>query len=360
MAMTESIEKLDRNFAPCQSDGDRQWYDIRDIGVEGRGYHDTRHDFDRFPARAQAMVPDVVWDLSQCGAGMTVRFVTDAPTVAARWSLRFEAMAMDHLAATAMSGLDLYVRDDAGRWRWVGLGRPTKQIGNDAMLIKEDMSPGKREFMLYLPLYNGVESVSIGLPTGSTIEPAPAWKDNKRRPICFYGSSIVQGGCAARPGMAYPAIISRRLDHPHYNFGFSGNGKAEVEVAQLLGELNPAAYILDPVPNLTKELIVERIEPFVHTLRAVHAATPIVLVENVPYQQAAFVPGIAERLKAFNDALRDAFDRLITSGVANLHLVPGDALLGDDGEATVDGTHPTDLGFLRMADVLMPVIAPLV
>jgi lysophospholipase L1-like esterase len=358
--MTESIEKLDRNFAPIQSDNDRQWYDIRDLGVEGRGYSDTLHDFDRFPGRAEPMVPAPVWELSHCSAGMTVRFVTDAPTVAARWSLRFDALAMDHLAATAMSGLDLYARDDIGRWRWVGLGRPTKQIGNDAMLVKENMHAGKREFMLYLPLYNGTESVSIGLPTGSAIQAAPAWQGSKQRPLCFYGSSIVQGGCAARPGMAYPAIISRTLDHPHYNFGFSGNGTAEVEVAQLLAELHPAAYILDPVPNLTKELIVERIEPFVHALRAAHADTPVVLVENVHYQQAPFVPSVATRLREFNDAVRDAFDRLIASGMTNLHLVPGDALLGDDGEATVDGTHPTDLGFMRMAQVLTPIIQSLI
>ena len=102
--------------------------------------------------------------------------------------------------------------------------------------------------------------------------------------------------------------------------------------------------------------IAERTEPGVRILREAHPDTPIVLVENIRYQAGAFLPKTREAYTAKNDALRAAYDRLIDSGVQGLHYVPCDDLFGDDGEATVDGTHATDLGFLRMADALEPIL----
>lgn len=43
-----------------------------------------------------------------------------------------------------------------------------------------------------------------------------------------------------------------------------------------------------------------------------------------------------------------------------LYWIPGERLLGDDSEGTVDGVHPTDIGFLRMAEALAPHLRPLV
>src|ERR1017187_7975974 len=147
------------------------------------------------------------------------------------------------------------------------------------------MKATRREYLLYLPLYNGVEEVKIGVPPEAKFEsalPRPAGL----KPIVFYGTSIVQGGCASRPGMAYPAILGRRLDRPQINLGFSGNAWSEPEVAQLLAELDPAAYVLDPLPNMKEEWVVPRLARFVEILRGAHPKTPIVLVENVPYPRS--------------------------------------------------------------------------
>jgi lysophospholipase L1-like esterase len=43
-------------------------------------------------------------------------------------------------------------------------------------------------------------------------------------------------------------------------------------------------------------------------------------------------------------------------GDAAVFYVPASSLLGADGEDTVDGTHPTDLGFQRMAEGMAPVL----
>jgi hypothetical protein len=261
---------------------------------------------------------------------------------------------MDHFAATGVSGLDLYVRQN-GCWRWLGVGRPRAFPTNCTLSVK-GIPDGMHVYLLYLPLYNGVESVDIGIPRGATLTKGPPRPAERAKPICFYGTSITQGGCASRPGMAYPAILSRRLDCPVINLGFSGNGWMEPEVSALLAELDVAAYVLDALPNMSAEMIAERVQPFVETLWTARPDTPIVLVESILYQNGTFLARPRQICLEKNRALRAAYERLVAGQVTNLHYVSGDELYGEDGEATVDGTHATDLGFVRFAHVLEPVL----
>ena len=48
----------------------------------------------------------------------------------------------------------------------------------------------------------------------------------------------MHGACASRPGMSISSILGRRLNRPVVNLGFSGNGKMEIPVADLIGSLN--------------------------------------------------------------------------------------------------------------------------
>lgn len=362
----QDLVALDPNMATTQPGDNLLWYNIQELGVEGRGWSDTKEFYDRLPARAEGKVRPPVWDLSKHSAGMCVRFVTDATTLTARWTLRFESLAMNHMPATGVSGLDLYAKTEVPllakegqggirSWHWVGVGRPEKFPTNQQTLVA-GLAPGSREYRLYLPLYNGVRSVQIGVSPGAKMFKAPPYPPGKAQPLLFYGTSITQGGCASRPGMAYPAILGRRLDRPVINLGFSGNGQMDPEVVQLLAELDPCVYVIDCLPNLSPSLVTERTEPLVQTLRQAHPDTPIVLVENIVYQNAALVPGSRQGYLAKNEALRAAYGRLVGRGVENLYYVPGEPLLGEDGEATVDGSHPTDVGFLRIAEALEPVL----
>jgi hypothetical protein len=364
--VSQSIEKLDANFAARKVEGGVTWIDIREFGVEGRGLADVENFYDRWPARAKGKVPENLWTLGQRSAGMCVRFLTDARMINARWTLRFEGRAMDHMPATGVSGLDLYTRvgGPAGKWRWLGMGWPSKFPANEARLISGELDRGiggtgmggLREMMLYLPLYNGVTRVEIGVQEGATVKKASAWTGARERAICFYGTSILHGGCASRPGMAYPAQISRMLDWPHVNLGFSGGAKCEPEVAELLAELDPAVYVVDPLPKMTFELVEERLERFVRVLRAARPGTPIVLVESIAYCDSYAVASRRERYLASNRSLNGIFEKLVGGGMKGLHLVPGEGLLGEDGEGTVDGVHPTDLGFWRMSQVIGGVV----
>ena len=334
-----------------------RWYDIRLLGVEGRGWSETKAPFDRLPAGAEGLVREPVWQLSRHSAGLCVRFVTDAPTIRARWTLTADRLAMPHMPATGVSGLDLYANMD-GTWRWVGVGRPEEAPSNSATLAG-GLEGVPREYLLYLPLYNGVSSVEIGLPEGSTLAEAPPRPEGQTEPIVFYGTSITQGGCASRPGMVHTAILGRRLGRPVINLGFSGNGTMDPELADLLAELDAAVFVLDCLPNMDAGQVEARVEPFVRRLREARPSTPIVLAEDRDYANAPLLPALLERNEANHAALRGAYDRLIASGVEGLSYLPGDQQIGDDGEATVDGSHPTDLGFVRMADAFEPVLRPL-
>ncbi len=331
------------------------WQDLGAWPLEGKGWAQTKRRYDRLPAKAEAVVRAPVWSLAGDSAGLRLRFVSDATEIKARWKVRKgDRMALPHMPATGVSGLDLYVRD-AGQWKWVGAGRPQNSDTSEATLVKGLTAGVKREFLLYLPLYNGIESVEVGVPPGAGFERPPD-RYAGRKPIVFYGTSILQGGCASRPGMAYPSIIGRALDWPIVNLGFSGNGKTEPEMAQLLAELDPAAYVIDSLPNLDVAQVKERIEPFVRQLRTAHPEVPIVLVENVSYADAGFIETRRSKVSDANAYLRQLFARLTKEGDRHLHYVPSSFLLGGDGEDTVDGTHPTDLGFARMAEGMQPIL----
>jgi len=334
------------------------WHDVRALGVEGKGWADTEGFYDRLPGKARGVVRESVSELSRHSAGLCVRFVSDASQIAARWTVRAKELAMHHMPSIGVSGLDLYVKV-GGRWRWIAVASPTQFPTSTAGLVA-GMKRARRQYMLYLPLYNGVESVEIGLPPRAVVSKPPARRGKAARPICFYGTSVTQGGCASRPGMVYTSILGRWLDRPTINLGFSGNGQSEPELASLLAELDPSVYVLDAIANMYAPWVPERIGLMVRTLRAARPTTPIVLMEHVGFQQPRFVRDVHRTQASVNAALQRVLKDLHAAGVRGLHCVRTDRLLGDDGEATVDGIHATDVGFLRIARALEPLLRRLV
>jgi GDSL-like Lipase/Acylhydrolase family/N-terminus of Esterase_SGNH_hydro-type len=350
-------QTLNSPLSSTRADGSNSWFDIRQLDVEGRGWNDTKAFYDRLPAKAEGVVRKPVWDLSRNSAGIYVRFVTDATSIRARWALTDPWLYQPNATAICVSGLDLYVKTEKG-WHWLAVGAPEKQT-NDVMLIK-GLIPGKREYILYLPLYNGTKFVELGIPTNAVIEKAGPWGPGIRKPVVFYGTSILQGLSASRPGMVHNAILGRQFNWPTINLGFSGNGKMEPEMADLLAELDPSVYVIDCLPNTVADEIKVRAEPLVRKLRAAHPNTPIVLVEDRTLQNAFLVSGQMEYYHLKDRAeLKAAYGRLQDSGIKDLYYIPGEHLFGDDGEGTVDGSHPTDLGFTRQAEIFAKVLEPL-
>jgi hypothetical protein len=326
---------------------DLDWHDAKKFTVEGLGFHDLKSPYDRLPVRAEGVVRPEVWNLSRDSSGVLVRFNAATTAIHARWKLTNKSLAGVNITAVASSGLDLYARTDAGRWHWLGIGRPTKFPENTDELTA-GIPSSQREYMIYLPLRNGVTSLEIGVPKDSTIAPGPA-RAAGSKPIVFYGTSITHGISASRAGMTHVAMLGRTLNHEVINLGFSGNGRMEPEVIKFVTELDPAVFVLDCLPNMGPQDVTERTVPGVKTLREAHPETPILLVEDRHYQNEFLVESRRAHSEANHAALREAYAALQKEKVQHLYYLKAEDLLGQDGEGTVDGSHPTDLGFTRQA-----------
>lgn len=326
------------------------WYDAQRLTVEGRAFSDTESTWERLPRRAKAHVPPMVWWLSKHTAGLCVRFVTDSTTIAASWD-GASAFRMNHMALTGSAGLDLYRREGKG-WTYVATGRPQDKT-TTAILLGTSSRPappkGPQEYLLYLPLYHPVSSLWIGVAQGASLCAAAPRPAARQLPIVFYGTSITQGGCAARPGMCHVAILGRWLDRPVVNLGFSGSGRGEPALAALVAEIPAAAYVLEPLPNMTTLEVCQRLPHWIDVLRSQHPTTPIVLVMN------PLKPNDDEQNRALARVAAQARRR----GHRHIYVISAEPQLAGRENGTVDGIHPTDLGFERMARAYYPLLARL-
>lgn len=340
---------------PAASRPELVWTDVEGWPIDGRAFADRKAPFDRLPARAEAVVREAVWKLSRDSAGMVVRFATTAPELHVRYRLSSDRLDMRHMPASGVSGVDLYGHDGKA-WRWIEGTRPDRRDVAAKLFAGQPDRETPRHFLLYLPLYNGIEKLELGTPAAHAPTPLPP---RAQRPILCYGTSILHGACASRPGLAWSAIVGRALDREVLNFGFSGNGRMEAEVAQFLVEPDPAVYVIDCLPNMTPELVAERTGPLVRQLRAARPSTPILLVEDRTFGNAWFVAKTAGLHRQRRRALRDQYQRLLADGVADLHYLAGAELLGGDDEGTTDGSHPNDLGMMRQAEQVLAALRPL-
>ena len=329
--------------------------------LEGQAWNkEVQQPFDRLPARAEKTVREDVWNLSHNAAGLMLRFKATTDQIRIRYKVS-ERQAMEHMPATGVSGIDLYAVSTDGKWLWCAgqysMGdtieyRFTGLAPNDAYHQKG------REYRLYLPLYNSVQWMEIGIPAKAIINPLPT---RTEKPIVIYGTSIAQGGCASRPGMAWPAIVGRKLDRPVINMGFSGNGRLEKEVIDLLAEIDARLYVLDCLPNLDASDVSKsaevrnRVIQSVKGLRQKRPTIPILLVEHCGYSDEGINPGSRLEYSAVNKAQREAFEQLKSEGLTNLYLLSKDEI-GLPLDGTVDGIHPNDLGMLEYANAYEKII----
>lgn len=310
--------------------------------------------YQRLPMKYQVISRESLWQLGTESAGMYLRFRTDSPDIFARWTSKYKN-SMNHMTDTGTRGLDLYSYVD-GQWQFVRSGRPERKRVSDVPII-QNMKPQMREYMLYLSLYDGISSLEIGVDEGSTIEQAAIASPSTDKPIVMYGTSILQGGCASRPGMAFTNIIGRRLDREVINLGFSGNAFLDFEIADLMAAVkDPGVYVLDYVPNASAEMINEKGEKFFRILRDAHPEVPIIFLEDPVFPFSYFDEKIKEEIAKKNAAQEDLFRKLSKSGEKNIYFLSSTKEIGLDNEATVDGIHFTDLGMVRYTDFILPTL----
>ena len=321
--------------------------------VYGKVSDKTNTRYERLPSELQGVSRDAVWYLGQNSAGLFIRFRSNSTSIHARWESTFDN-SMTHMTDTGTKGLDLYAIVD-GEWRHVCSAQP--QGRKSERTIIANMDPVEREYMLYLSLYDGVSSLEIGVDEGATLELPAVDRPSREKPIVMYGTSILQGGCANRPGMAHTNIIGRRMDREVINLGFSGNALLDMEIAHLMADVeDPGLFVLDYAPNAYAHLIDESGEAFFRVIRDAHPDVPVIFIEDVIFPHTIYDNAIREEVAKKNEAQKRLFDKQKKSGERKIYYISAEGMIGDDGEATVDGIHFTDLGAMRYVDHVLPTI----
>lgn len=328
-------------------------YDASQFRLIGKASNETETRYERLPANLSKVSRGPVWALGKCTAGMAIRFSSNTTSIGVKWVLAEDAI-MDHMALTGIKGLDLYtlVGDE---WVFVNTARPkTNGKENSANLIS-GMKQEMREYLLNLPLYDGVTDVQIEVDESAIMQDAQSKLPLGDHPIVAYGTSILQGGCASRPGMAHTNILSRWLNREVINLGFSGNGQLDYEIAELMATVDASIFILDFMPNVEVNQIHEKMEKFYRIIRDKRPHTPILFVENPMFPPSTFDDNMREHIEKKNAALHLVYQK-INKTDKNLKLISSAGMIGWDGEGTVDGIHFTDLGFIRYAEYLYPTL----
>lgn len=310
--------------------------------------------YERLPSKLKEVSRKDIWRLGRKSAGLYIRFRSNTTSMRVKWEAIYDNE-QNHMTDLGTRGLDLYALVN-GEWRAVAPVRPTKKGVNEWTIIR-NMHPEYREYMLYLSLYDGVKSLEIGVDEGAYIGQPEVNSPSTEKPIVMYGSSILQGGCASRPGMAYTNIIGRRFDKEVFNLGFSGNARLDMEIAHLMASVkDPGTFVLDFVPNSSEKLINEVAEKFFRVLRDAHPNVPVIFVEDPIFPRTAFDTKLHEEVVGRNIAMKQLFKRLKKAGEKKIYYVSAKKMLGNDGDATVDGSHFTDVGALRYVENIMPAL----
>ncbi len=355
----QDISRLDENMrAKIADENGLVWYDPAEAPFRLCGLYWYGQDeiYRRLPRQSKWRITEAVDAIAECSTGVQVRFRSDCTRMTVRFELK-QTGRMDHMPDTGKNCFDLYIGEPGKERFFRGMARPDLDSTANSVEMMNVEDAAMRDFVLNFPLYGGVNKVEIGVNEGAVIEPPRPFADS--RPVVIYGTSITQGGCASRPGMLFTNILSRKLNREFFNYGFSGNGRCESELAEILTEIaDPALFIIDCDANCSESpVFAERLPKFIDILRRDHPVMPILVLTRIRFAKEI---DVSERTENYWIQLNEVARRR-REGDANIHFADGHNLLGQDYyECMVDGVHPTDLGFYRMAESLEPKIRSLI
>ncbi len=294
-------------------------------------------DYVRIPKEVAEATNAGVQRLNYNTAGGRVRFTTDSARIAIIAHYR-DVYRAPHMPLTGAAGIDIYADDI-----YVNTFVPPYPLESNAYEAVRPLPAGEKVITLNLPLYSSLDMLYIGVDEGASITEAPDYAYDL--PVVYYGSSITQGGCASRPGMTYEAILSRRLNCDHINLGFSGSAKGEEAIVEYIASMEMSVFVCDYDHNAPSvEHLEATHEPLFKAVRAAHPDLPVIFVSRPAFLSSP------ERDARFA-VIKRTFDNARFTGDRNVYLVHGGEILNEIGnDGTVDGCHPTDLGFYFMAE----------
>jgi len=338
--------------APSES-AELRWMQISAPGIVISGlpwYGENGGELFRLPAQLKDTYNKSVWSLAQSPSGGRIRFRTNSRALAIRLEYPHPP-GMLNMHAFGQSGVDLYVGNTYWGTATADKNAHPGKIYEHVYFNFPDRPRAEREITIYLPLYEGVKVLGLGVDAAAEIKPPRPFALDK--PVVYYGTSITQGGCASRPAMDYEAILGRRLNIDFVNLGFSGTGKYEPELARAVASIDASCFVLDSSNIKTVEELRKVYAPFIETIRSKHPDTPILAISPIYSTQELTDDARKRSDEERRTFTREVISQRIAGGDRNIQLIEGTDLLGPhQGDGLVDGTHPNDLGFHWIADAL--------
>jgi hypothetical protein len=357
MNKQQKIEDIDQNFR-AQEINNKKYHFLsiteKPFELDGFAWFEKEKEFCRLPAQIiskESTLNDGAKTLSWCSSGAMVRFKTDSKSIGIKAELRNNGI-MTHMPLSGQSGFDLYLKTAKGLSFHKNIRPSSEKPDFVEGVFDETLGSEMHECVIYLPLYNGIKTMEIGFAPGAKVQAPSPFK--YPAPILFYGSSITQGGCASRPGNAYTHFLTRWLDANMINLGFSGSGRGELVMAECIASLKLSAFVMDYDHNAPNPEHLEKThEIFFRTIRKKQQNLPIVILSKCDFD-----PGDHEINSKRREIINRTYSNAIKAGDKNVYFIDGEKLFGktDRDACTVDGCHPNDIGFLRMAETVFPVL----
>ena len=299
------------------------------------------HIYRRLPEEETSQVNDIVHRRSATPAGGRVRFRTNSKKL--RLEMQLETLTVDpFIPVCGSAGADIFLGSGMAS-RYLGILFPGDNYTNKTPTAELYLDGNMNQLTINLPRNEIMSDFTISIEDDAEIlPPLPFTRKGK---LCFYGSSITEGGCASRPGNAYIATVARWLDMDYVNYGFSGSARGEDTMADIICRREFAAIVYDYDHNAPDPIHLEKThEPFFKKIREAHPDIPIVFMSKPDYPQ---FDGEKRRTIVMN-----TYRNALEAGDKNVAFIDGSQLFGTFGRemCTVDGLHPNDLGFFRMAE----------
>lgn len=364
MADNKFVE-VDRNMKVETSikEPDIRFYDVRKAPFRIYGLYcpQTEPQFKRMPDAVAEATSAGVKRLNRQTAGGRVRFATDSDYIAIRCTMPYVTQNAK-FPLTGTSAFDLYEDTEGGvRYRGCYIPPVDMKAGYESVLYVGDWdglrrtapdgSAKMRCFTINFPNYNAVDELYIGLRESARLESGRRYSVEK--PVVYYGSSITQGGCCSHAGNCYENIIARHTDWNYINLGFSGNGRAEDAIVEYMAGLEMLAFVSDYDHNAPRvDYLRNTHQKMYCKIREKQPDIPYIMISRPDFDKS-YDDSVARR-----DVVIDTYRYARAAGDKNVYYIDGQGLFrGPDEElCTVEGTHPTDLGFMKMAEAIERVL----
>lgn len=344
--MAKEITSIDKNLLlnnKTVEEGMR-YYKIPNeaFSLHGVFYDENLNRFQRMDKDVANATSENVDALSGYTSGGRLWFRTNAKKMSIRVTYD-QLPVFSKMAITGQGGFLLCVMNNSGESELCNLCAPlySNQKGFTASV---NLAGDMRSYCLYFPLYNTVNTLTVGLDENAQVEAYNPYR-KAVEPILYYGSSITMGGCVGRPDNAYQAMIAKWNNIDFINLGFSGSAKAEDVIVDYLAGIDCSLFVCDYDHNApTAEYLEKTHYRLYERYRKTRPNTPILFI-SAPNP---------ERHDAFGkrrNIIKKTFKKAKASGDENVWFLDGRSLLGskDRDFCWVDGVHPNDLGFYRMA-----------